>query len=112
MPYSHKCPVCDKSLEAESIEKLIDDLEQHLLEHVESKIELNQDLLEDNDKTQSRDFGEELLNPELLEPTDSDNSNEFTGMNFAEYDIVDGENYSEDEQYGKNYKMEDIDSSN
>jgi len=58
MPYSHQCPVCDKSLESDSIEDLMDNLEQHLLEHVESKIELNDDFLEQLDQEDRKDFSE------------------------------------------------------
>jgi len=61
MPYSHQCPVCDKSLESDSIEDLMDNLEQHLLEHVESKIELNDDFLEQLDQEDRKDFSRQSL---------------------------------------------------
>lgn len=100
MPLSHQCPICDKTLEAESGGELLDAIEEHLLDHIESKIELDEEFL---DQSESRDiasnsFGENQLDPEILEDTDSD---EFTGIDFDDYGTTTEENYSEDEQYGE-----------
>jgi len=48
---------------------------------------------EDRKDFSETEFGENRLNPELLESTDSEDSTEFTGMDLNDYEIMTEDNY-------------------
>lgn len=107
MPVSHECPVCSKVLKEGSLDELMVALEHHLIDHVESMIEISEDFLEDLDPDDNRDvidtdLAQVSLDPDILENDGSSS----TQANSDDYDTM-ANNYSEDQQYGDiKYKLD------